>query len=223
LLAHDQPILLGETSTGPFPLFTGGSFERLEGLSAQLKALITTNRARMLAEPNLLVEEGKLAEILVGGQIPIPVVQPGAAAGTVTVEWKEFGVKLAMKADIGGTGKDINLDIMPEVSNLDFAHAIVVSGIRLPALRTRRVHSSLHMQDGQTLVIGGLYQNEDSKLVRKVPLLGDLPILGSFFRRSDKQKQETELVVFVTPQIVTDASSAARTEELMKKMGEEPK
>jgi pilus assembly protein CpaC len=140
----------------------------------------------------------------------------------VTVEWKEFGVKLTMKADIGVSGKDINMDIMPEVSNLDFGNAIVVNGMRLPAFRTRRVRSSLNIQDHQTLVIGGLYQSEQSLVQSKLPLLGDLPVLGYFFKRSGKQKQESELVVFVTPEIVTEASSAARTGEELKRVGEKP-
>jgi pilus assembly protein CpaC len=219
--AHDQPILFGEVLSGPIPIGDAGPFRRLDALSARLKALTTTNRARILAEPNLLVVEGQLAEILVGGEIPIPVSQTvGTGSGTVSVEWKEFGVKMAMKAFISSDGENINLDVAPEVSNLDFGNAIVVGGIRLPALQTRRVHSVLHVRDGQTLVIGGLYQVEHSRTVRKIPLLGDIPLIGNLFKRTDKQQRDTELVIFVTPEIVTEESSTARTQDELRKMGE---
>jgi pilus assembly protein CpaC len=215
--AHDQPILLGEVFSGPVALDDGGPIRRLEGISAQIKALTTTNKARVLAEPNLLVAEGETASILVGGEIPIPVVQTATgaatgAAGAITVEWKEFGVRLQIKGTVGRDGKSINLDVTPEVSSLDYANAVVVSNIVLPALRTRRAHSVLHMNDGQTLVIGGLYQTEWAKNERKIPLLGDLPILGSLFKRTDKQRRDTELVILVTPEIMTEAKAAARTQ-----------
>ncbi len=225
--AHDQPFLFGEASTGPFALDEGGPFRRLEGLSARLQALVTTNRARVLAEPNLLVAEGESADILVGGEIPIPVVQSvsgsgAAAAGAVTVEWKEFGVKLGIKGTVGEDEKTINLSVSPEVSNLDFGNAIEVSGIVLPALRTRRANTKLHMGNQQTLVIGGLYQTEISKNIRKIPLLGDIPIIGELFKRTDKQKSETELLILVTPEIMTEAGAATRVENAEKVIKEIP-
>jgi len=219
-VATDQPIIFGEVADGLIPVDQLGPFRR-QGLSARLQALITTNKARILAEPNLLVTEGQLAEILVGGEIPIPVAQTvGTGTGTVSVEWKEFGVRLGIKPIISPDAQSINLDVAPEVSNLDFGNAIVVGGLRLPALQTRRVHSVLTIRDRQTLVIGGLYQTERSKTQRKIPLLGDIPLVGQLFRRTDKQSRDTELVVFVTPEIVTDASSAARTQLELQKMGE---
>jgi pilus assembly protein CpaC len=226
--AHDQPILFGEAFTGPLGLNQGGPIKRLEGLSAQLKALETRNRARVLAEPNLLVTEGKMASILVGGEIPIPVVQTASgaatgAAGAITVEWKEFGVRLAVQGTVSRDGKSIDLDVSPEVSSLDFGNAIVVSNIVLPALRVRKAQTVLHMNDGQTLVIGGLYQTEWTKNVRAIPLLGQLPILGELFRRTDKQRRDTELVILVTPEIMTEASAATRTEAALKTAGENPK
>jgi pilus assembly protein CpaC len=224
-IAHDQPILFGEAFSGPLAADNGGPIRRLEGLSARLKALVTNNKARVLAEPNLLVIEGETANMLVGGEIPIPVVQTAAGAGTaaagaVTVEWKEFGVKLQIMGKVGADGASIDLDVTPEVSSLDFGNAIVVSNILLPALRTRRAHTVLHIGDGQTLVIGGLYQSEDSTSIRKVPLLGDIPIIGELFRRTDKQRRDTELVIFVTPEIVTEASAQAAAASAREKVGE---
>lgn len=224
-IAHDQPFLFGEVFGGALPVDQGGPIRRLEGISARLKALVADNKARILAEPNLLVTEGETANMLVGGEIPIPVVQSTAgaataAAGAVTVEWKEFGVKLEMKGDIGTDDKSIDLDVTPEVSSLDFGNAIVVSGIVLPALRTRRAHTVLHIGDGETLVIGGLYQSELSKNVRKIPILGDIPIIGEFFKHTQTNKSETELMIFVTPEIVTADSAAARTAAALEMVGE---
>ena len=225
--AHDQPVLLGEARDFPLALNEGGPIRRLEGLSARFKALETANKARILAEPNLLVTEGQLASILVGGEIPIPVVQSTSGAGTsaagaITVEWKEFGVRLEIKGNVTGEGKAIDLDVTTEVSSLDFGNAIVVSNIVLPALKTRRAHSVLHMKDGQTLVIGGLYQTQYSKNVRRIPILGELPIIGQFFSRTDKTRSDTELVILVTPQIMTEATAAAQTQAAMEKVREKP-
>jgi pilus assembly protein CpaC len=221
--AHDQPILLGEVFSGPLALDSGGPIRRLEGISARIKALVTDNKARVLAEPNLLVREGESASMLVGGEIPIPVAQTGtgtAATGAVSVEWKEFGVKLDVTGKIASDGKSIDLDVTPEVSSLDFGNAISVSGFVLPALRTRRAHSVLHIGDGQTLVIGGLYQSDMSKVVSKIPLLGDIPIIGEFFKHTRNNKTETELVIFVTPEIMTESSTAARTSAALDQAGE---
>jgi len=223
LVAHDQPILFGEVFGGALPIGDGGPIRRLEALSARVKALVTDNKARVLAEPNLLVTEGETANMLVGGEIPVPVVQATtgtSTTGAVTVQWKEYGVRLEMKGTIVADGKSINLDITPEVSSLDYGNAIVVSGFALPALRTRRAHSILHIGDGETLVIGGLYQSEWSTSVSKIPILGDIPIIGELFKRTDKQKRETELVIFVTPEIVTADSAAARTAAALEMVGE---
>jgi pilus assembly protein CpaC len=221
---HDQPFLFGEVFTEPQGLLEGGPILRLEGLSALLKLLVTTNKARILAEPNLLVTEGKRADILVGGEIPIPVVQSVGgglgAVGAVTVEWKEFGVALAIEGTVSADGQSIDLDVSPEVSNLDYGNAVVVAGIRLPALRTRRAHTVLHMGNCQTLVIGGLYQSDQVKTVTGIPFLKDLPILGPLFRRTDKEQRDSELVIFVTPEVLTKTSAAARTEDALKQTGE---
>jgi pilus assembly protein CpaC len=226
--AHDQPILFGEFFTGRQPVLNvdeGGPLQRLDGISAQLQALVTDNKARILAEPDLLVREGENASLLVGGEIPVPVVQTvpiggGAATAAVTIQWKEFGVRLEIVGHIGVDGKAMDLDVAPEVSQLDFTNAIVISGFAIPALRSRRAHSVVHIGDGQTLVIGGLYQSDYSKVVKKIPLLGDIPIIGEFFKHTVKSRTETELMIFVTPEIVTEASAQARTDAAMKKIGE---
>jgi len=225
---HDQPILFGEFFTGRQPALAvdeGGPLRRLDGISAQLQALVTDNKAHILAQPDLLVREGENANLLVGGEIPVPVVQTvpiggGAATAAVTIQWKEFGVRLEIVGHIGFDGKAMELDVAPEVSQLDFSNAIVISGFTIPALRSRRAHSVVHIGDGQTLVIGGLYQSDISNVIKKIPLLGDIPIIGEFFKHTVKSRSETELMIFVTPEIVTEASAQARTDAAMKKMGE---
>jgi pilus assembly protein CpaC len=219
--AHDQPIVFGETNAGVHDLSDFGPIKRLEGISARLQALITQGRARVLAEPNLVVSEGEKAQILVGGEIPIPIAQSVVgSAGTVTIEWKEFGVKLDMKALISADAASINLDVAPEVSNLDYTNAVTISNFRVPALQTRKAHSVVQIRNGQTLVIGGLYQATETRVRRKIPLLGDIPLVGNLFRHTDKQTQNTDLVVFVTPQIMTDATAAAQLQNAQRVAGE---
>jgi len=204
-------LLFGESLLGPsehLPL-DGGPIFRLDRFGARLKALITENKARILSEPNLLVKEGEKASILVGGEIPIPVAQStGAAIPSVSVEWKEFGVRLAIQGNVLPDGKTVDLMVAPEVSTLDFGNAISVGGIVLPALKSRKAETKVQIKNGQTLVIGGLFSSEDSKQLRKIPFLGDIPILGELFRSHSTVRRESELMIFVTPEIVpVEASS----------------
>jgi len=204
-------MLFGESLLGPTEhrLLDGGPILRLERFGARLQALVTQNRARVLSEPNLLVKEGDTGKIVIGGEIPIPVAQPGGAGAVtpVTVEWREFGVILTISGRVLEDGESIDLVVMPSVSSLDFGNAITVSGITLPAIRKRSAETRVQIMNGQTLVIGGLFQSEDSKQLRKIPFLGDIPILGEFFKSRHKVKTETELMIFVTPEIIKQASS----------------
>jgi len=203
-------IFLGESLAGSSEhgVLDGGPIRRLQFFGARLQALVTENKARILSEPNLLVREGEKANILVGGEIPIPIAQAtGAAVPAITVQWKEFGVRLAIEGYIMTDGKSIDLVVVPEVSSLDFGNAITVSGIVLPALKTRRAETRVQVLNGQTLVIGGLFQSEDSKQLRKVPFLGDIPILGEFFKSRHNIRRESELMIFVTPEIVEQATA----------------
>lgn len=207
---EDQPFLIGQAGAGPFDLFGGGEILRLDPIGARVRALEQQNKAKVLAEPNLLVLDGREATMLVGGEIPIPVVQSTQAAGGmgVSVEYKEFGVRLKVLPNI--TGEDrLQLKIMPEVSSLDFANAVVFSGFEIPALRTRRAETTVNLKDGQSLIIGGLLQSETSKLVKKIPLLGDLPIIGELFKSRRFENNETELVIIITPQIINPGAADA--------------
>jgi len=139
----------------------------------------------------------------------VPVVQSAQVGGTgsVTIEYKEFGVRLKILPAITSENT-LQLKVMPEVSSLDFTNAIVLSGFRIPALRTRRAETTVDIKDGQSLIIGGLLQNETAKLVKKIPLLGDLPIIGELFKNRSFVNNETELVIIITPQIVKPTARA---------------
>jgi len=209
---EDQPWLIGQTQLGPMDLFEGGRIFRFDPIGARVRALAQQNKAKILSEPNLLVLDGREARIVVGGELPIPVVQAATAgtAASITVQWKEFGVQLGVTPNI--TGPDtIQLKVSPEVSALDFTNAVVFSGIRIPALRTRKAETVVNIKDGHSLIIGGLLQSEIAKSVTKIPLLGDIPIIGELFKTRSFIEGESELVIIVTPQIVR--STAARAVE----------
>jgi len=184
--------------TGP-----GGGTIGLDLLIAQLQALVQQGRARLLAQPSLVVLAGMSASLLLGGQVPIPIAGPN---GSVTVEYKDFGVILDARPEYQDDGR-VFMHIAPEVSTLDFSDGIKVSGFTIPALRVRRAATVVSMLPSQTLVLGGLLQHQDAVLVQKLPLLGDLPIIGPLFRSSQFQHEETDLVIFVTPAIA-DAGDA---------------
>jgi Flp pilus assembly secretin CpaC len=171
----------------------------LQFLVARLHLLEQRNAAKTLANPRLVVLEGQTSRLLVGGQVPIPEV---GALGQTTVTFKEFGVRLEFKPVVR-PDEPITLDLLTEVSELDFAQAIVTNGFTIPTIRTRRVQTVVSMRPGEALAIGGLIQRVESKVVTKIPILGDIPILGALFRSTNFQRGESELVIFVTPSIVT--------------------
>ncbi len=197
----------GQQTSGAAPSLNGGVYNLqlltspgagtagLDLLIAQIQALAQQGQARLLAQPSLVVLAGRSASLLLGGQVPIPVAGPN---GTVTIEYRDFGVILNARPDYQDDGR-VFMQISPEVSTLDFANAIKVSGFTIPALRVRRAQTVVSMRPAQTLVVGGLLQQQDSELVQRVPVLGDLPIIGPLFRSTTFQRQDSDLVIFVTP------------------------
>ena len=175
----------------------------LQILVARLSLLEQRNAAKTLANPRLSVLEGQTARLLVGGQVPIPTVSTN---GQTTVTFYPFGVKLEFKP-IVQPDTPITLDMLTEVSNLDFANSVTATGFSYPTIDTRRVETVVSLRPGEFLAIGGLLQRTDSKLVQKIPILGDIPILGALFRSTSFQRGESELVIFVTPNIVTPTTS----------------
>jgi pilus assembly protein CpaC len=176
-------------------------FNNKYSIGTVVKALQERGLFQSLAEPNLVATNGKEASFLAGGEFPIPVVQGGQAGNSVTIIFKEFGVRLNFTPTVLG-GDLINLKVRPEVSALDFNNAIVIEGFRVPALSTRRTETEVELQDGQTFAIAGLMNNTVQDSMRKIPGIGDIPILGWLFKSKAMQKAQTELVVMITPHIV---------------------
>ena len=166
-------------------------------LGVVIKALEQKSLLQILAEPNLIAVNGKEASFLAGGEFPFPIVQPGQGFTAVTIQFKEFGVKLRFKPVIMPNG-NIHLNVTPEVSTLDFADALTISGFTVPALSTRRAETEFEIQDGQSFVIAGLMDNRVTNIMNKIPGLGDIPILGAFFRSKSLQKSNAELMVLCT-------------------------
>jgi len=164
---------------------------------AVIEALQTKNLLQILAEPNLIAVNGKEASFLAGGQFPFPIVQPGQGFTAVTISFKEFGVRLQFTPVIMPNG-NIHLKVAPEVSTLDYADALTISGFTVPALSTRKAETEFELQDGQSFVIAGLLDNRVTDIWNKIPGLGDIPILGNFFRSKSLQKSNSELMVLCT-------------------------
>jgi pilus assembly protein CpaC len=164
---------------------------------AVIEALQTKNLLQILAEPNLIAVNGKEASFLAGGQFPFPIVQPGQGFTAVTISFKDFGVNLKFTPVIMPNG-NIHLHVAPEVSTLDFTNALTISGFTVPALSTRKAETEFELQDGQSFVIAGLMDNRVTDVYNKIPGLGDIPILGNFFRSKSAQKSHSELMVLCT-------------------------
>ena len=172
-------------------------------LAIFIEALREENLLEILAEPNLLTESGKEASFLAGGQFPYPVPQSSGAAGysTITIQFKEYGVRLNFTPTLMANGM-IHLNVAPEVSSLDFTNALQLNGFLIPALAIDRVTSEMDLQDGQSFAIAGLLDNRVTKQFEKIPGIGDIPILGKLFQSETLNKSKNELLIIVTPHIV---------------------
>ena len=170
-------------------------------LGVTIRALQQKNLLQVLAEPNVLATNGAEASFLAGGEFPFPVLQGGSVANAVTIQFKEFGVRLNFLPQIMPDGV-IRLKVAPEVSSLDFANGLTVSGFTVPALSSRKMSTQVELRDGQSFAIAGLIDNRLTEIAMKVPVLGDVPILGNFFKSRAQNKTNTELLVMVTPRLV---------------------
>ncbi len=169
--------------------------------AAFLRVLDDKGGLKVLAEPNLVVANGAEGKFLAGGEFPVVISTGSTGTSSFSVTYKEFGVQLVFRPRISPNG-EIYLNVSQEVSELDYANAVILSGFRIPALKTRKAESGLQLADGQTFVLAGLIDNKVLKQVSKIPLLGDIPILGALFRSTRYQNNETELMVMVTPKLV---------------------
>jgi pilus assembly protein CpaC len=172
-----------------------------------IDALKEQNLVKVLAKPTLVALNGQEAAFLAGGEFPIPVPQ---AFGLVTIQFKKFGVGLVFTPNIMNS-KHISLNVAPEVSELDFSNALRTQGFTIPAITTRRATTTIELADGQSFAIGGLMRDNVRESVKKVPFLGEIPILGALFRSSSFQKNETELLIIVTPHLVKPLDMTAQT------------
>ena len=200
----NQPVQI-QTSSTPTTVTSPGINNVLNlflfrpdiNFGVMLEALQSKNLLQILAEPNLIAINGKEASFLAGGQFPFPIVQPGAGFTAVTISFKNFGVHLQFTPVIMPNG-NIHLKVAPEVSTLDFANALTISGFTVPALSTRSAETEFELQDGQSFVIAGLIDNRVTDIYNKIPGLGDIPILGQFFRSKSAQRSNSELMVLCT-------------------------
>ncbi len=184
--------LLSDTTNGLFSLTSGQT-----NLTGFLDVLKQNGLVKVLAEPTLICRSGEDAQFLAGGEIPVPIPQ---GLGTVGIEYKQYGVQLVFTPAVI-SGDRISLRVFPEVSELDYSNAIEISGITIPALTTRRASTVVELGDGQSFAIAGLLHNQVRENMNKYPGLGDIPVLGTLFRSSEFKKQETELVIIVTPHL----------------------
>jgi pilus assembly protein CpaC len=178
---------------------------------AIINALEGSGFAYTLARPSLVALSGQSASFLAGGEIPIPV--PSSGSDTVTIEYKEFGIRLTLTPTVIDRNR-VTLKVAPEVSELDYANAITIAGTPVPALTVRRTDTSVSLADGESFVISGLISTTNTSQVNKFPGLGDIPVIGAFFRDSQIKREERELLMIVTPHLVQPLAADAQLPSL---------
>jgi pilus assembly protein CpaC len=197
------PSSVGAGLTSPFSITNAlniFAFRPDLNLGAFIEALEQKNLLQTLDEPTLMTSNGKEASFLVGGEFPIPVLQGGANSGAVTIQFREFGVRLTFTPTITGAN-NIRLHVKPEVSALDYSNALSFNGFTIPALSSRKMETNVELGEGQSFVIAGLIDNQVTETISRIPGLSSLPILGNLFKSRSISKNDTELVVLVTPEI----------------------
>ncbi len=211
------PLSLGPKTDGAI------EFDRDNGrtfFQATWRALQEKGDIRLLASPTLVARSGDSASFLAGGEFPIPVANSASnTAITVTIVWKEFGVKVNFTPTVDSDG-GITLNVRPEVSQLDFANGELLNGFNIPTVNVRRASTTVHLNPGENLVIGGLKQTDHNKTVRKVPILGDIPLLNIFFKTTRTEDVERNLVIVVSPELIEGGSTtmpALPTDTIKKK------
>jgi pilus assembly protein CpaC len=184
-----------------------------EGLLAVLSILESNGFAHVLAEPTLVALSGQTATFVAGGEFPIPVAQSTSGDGAISVEFKEFGIRLKLTPTVLAPDR-IVLKVAPEVSELDFTNAVQTGGVAVPALVTRRADTTVQLGDGESFAIGGLISKDVTADVDKIPFLGDIPVLGAFFRSTRFDREDKELLMIVSPHLVRPIAAGAETPEL---------
>ena len=206
LLSPSEGIFKLPVSADNFNIGFGGG-----RVKALINALESSGFAYTLARPSLVAMSGQSATFLAGGEVPIPV--PSAGSDTITIEYKEFGIRLTLTPTVIDHNR-IALKVAPEVSELDYSNAIRIQNIQVPALTVRRTDTSVSLADGESFVISGLISSTNRSTIAKLPGLGDIPILGAFFRDSNIQSEEKELLMIVTPHLVQPLAANAQLPSL---------
>lgn len=191
------------------PLNWFGSYANI---NAQLNLLIKNGDAKILSQPYVITMSGEKADIMIGGEIPVPV---NTDDNTVNVEWREYGIRLEIEPNVQ-QDDGVDTKIQTEVSSLDWSSAVNATsstGVRIPGLLSRKANSHVLMQPGMTMAIGGLISSTESKSVSKIPLLGDIPILGQFFRNTSKTRERKEILILLTPILVDSDYQPVMSEE----------
>ncbi len=210
-------------------------------LAAFIKALQNEAILQILAEPNLVTTNGKEASFLVGGEFPVPIVQGGSSGNAVTIQFREFGIRLVFTPWIT-PNKTIKMHLRQEVSTIDVSNAVTLNGFTIPALSTRRAETDVELTEGQSFIVAGLMDNRDTESYSKIPGLGNLPIFGNLFKSRDKKQSHSELVMVVSPEIahplepgeaaplpffpkdfMVPIKPSPQTEEMQQKTASEPK
>lgn len=182
----------------------------IANVNVTLQALINEGKARILSRPSITTMSGKTANILIGGRIPIPVSDGN---GNVSIDWHEYGVKLNIEPVVDSEDK-ITSKVHAEVSTLDYSHGVKIDSFSVPGIATREAESEVNVRSGMTMAIGGLINSEDAKIVSKIPLLGDLPIIGRFFRHTSNTRDKRELIILITPTLVSDDTPAPMSQSM---------
>lgn len=195
-------------SADGFNIVWGGGSSKFLGA---LNALENSGFAYTLSQPSLVALSGQSASFLAGGEFPVPI--PSSGSDSLSIEYKEYGIRLNLTPTVIDRNR-IHLKVAPEVSELDYSGGVVIAGTQVPALSVRRTDTSISLADGESFVISGLLNTSTRSAVDKLPGLGDIPILGAFFRNSGMQREETELLMIVTPRLVNPLAANAQLPEL---------
>lgn len=182
----------------------------IANVNVTLQALINEGKARILSRPSITTMSGKAANILIGGRIPIPVSDGN---GNVSIDWHEYGMKLNIEPVVDSEDK-ITSKVHAEVSTLDYSHGVKIDSFSVPGIATREAESEVNVRSGMTMAIGGLINSEDAKIVSKIPLLGDLPIIGRVFRHTSNTRDKREVIILITPTLVADDTPAPMSQRM---------
>ncbi|MDO4203921.1 MAG: pilus assembly protein N-terminal domain-containing protein [Selenomonadaceae bacterium] len=208
-------VSVSDITFGTVGTFYGGqNFHHISGkvgapVDVMLRALVSQGKAEILSRPNITTLSGEEANILIGGEIPVPTSKDGE----ISVTWRDYGIKLNIEPT-SDDAENITAKVQAEISTLDYAHQVSTSAGTIPALTSRKAGTSVSLRSGTALAIGGLLNSEDAKTVTKIPLLGDIPIIGQFFRHTSTSKEKREMLILLVPSIVDEYTPVSTTEKM---------